>query len=238
MTEIFSDTPTVRKFMFDRSFNAMGNDVDPSTGKELAKPIYTQEQFDESKKTAHNAGYEAGLKATQDDLHANHNKIVKQLSKSISELIAYNEDKQKEQKAEMAEIAIAITRKILPDYSAKQGVSEVKEIVERVIGEMSHEPRLVVRVNDSVFDEINKIVTDITQSSSYSSQVVVLADEGVGPTDCRIEWADGGIERNEQNIWSEIDQIAARLKTPHDAPDVTAKAKSEAPTNPSTDVEV
>ena len=44
----------------------------------------------------------------------------------------------------------------------------------------------------------------------FGGRLLLIADEGLGPGDCRLEWADGGIERQAQRTWVEIEQRIAR----------------------------
>jgi flagellar biosynthesis/type III secretory pathway protein FliH len=40
--------------------------------------------------------------------------------------------------------------------------------------------------------------------------VVVMADAGVGPADCRLEWNNGGAERDVETLFQRIQDIVAR----------------------------
>jgi flagellar assembly protein FliH len=71
---------------------------------------------------------------------------------------------------------------------------------------MAREPRLVVRVNEAQFDTVNERVQAIATDRAYAGKVIVLADAEVVPGDCRVEWADGGIERNTEATWRAVEQ--------------------------------
>jgi flagellar assembly protein FliH len=71
---------------------------------------------------------------------------------------------------------------------------------------MAREPRLVVRVHEDQFDAVNERVQEIATQRAYAGKVIVLADPDTVPGDCRVEWADGGIERNTAAVWSAVEQ--------------------------------
>ena len=44
----------------------------------------------------------------------------------------------------------------------------------------------------------------------FEGRLVVTPDEAMAPGDCRIEWADGGVNRDEAATLSAIDELVAR----------------------------
>ena len=61
--------------------------------------------------------------------------------------------------------------------------------------------------------------------------MVLLSDDGLGISDCRIEWADGGAERNVERIWKDVEELVSRaLHEPHDSHQAAA-APAAAPVN-------
>jgi flagellar assembly protein FliH len=60
----------------------------------------------------------------------------------------------------------------------------------------------------------------IAQSHGFAGKFVLLVDESLGPADGRLEWADGGAERNLARIARELDAALARaLSNPISAPE-------------------
>jgi flagellar assembly protein FliH len=74
---------------------------------------------------------------------------------------------------------------------------------------MVHEPRLVVRVNEAQFDVLNDKISALAGQKAYAGKVVVLADAEIAAGDCRIEWADGGMERNTATMMQKIEKAVA-----------------------------
>ena len=50
----------------------------------------------------------------------------------------------------------------------------------------------------------------IAQGHGFAGKFVLLVDESIGPADGRLEWADGGAERNTAHIARAIDAALAR----------------------------
>jgi len=53
-----------------------------------------------------------------------------------------------------------------------------------------------VRVNDALYATAKEKLEDIVRARSFEGRLVVLAEPDIALGDCRIEWADGGINRD------------------------------------------
>lgn len=193
----------IRKFMFDQSFDAGAVQRPPERKPVTLKP----EEYDALKKEAYESGYAAGRQAGADDHARKLLATMDRVTVKLDEAIALVESAHKQQEGDVQSLAMAIVRKILPEYAAKHGMGEIEAVLSRTLAEMIHEPRMVVRAHESQFDEINARIHAITTQKAYAGKIIVLADADVRPNDCRIEWADGGIERNTESTMKDIESI-------------------------------
>lgn len=201
-----------RKFMFDRSFDGGGGHVHAPERKPVTlKP----EQVDAMKKEAYEEGLAAGQKAAIDAQADQMAQIVARLDQRMQHLMENSEAAHKKQESAVGNVVLAIARKLLPDFVAKNGLQEIQALLGAIITEMVHEPRLVVRTNKSQFDVVNTRVTELSTQKAYAGKIVVLADPEIAVGDCRIEWADGGVERDMQATWKNVEQtLAPEAMTP------------------------
>ena len=101
-------------------------------------------------------------------------------------------------------------RKLFPEWVRQHGETEIRALLHACLTELHDEPRLVVRAADPLLDPINESLAAARGKAGFEGKVVLLADDGVAPGDVRIEWADGGAERDSERLWREIDGIIAR----------------------------
>ena len=95
-----------------------------------------------------------------------------------------------------------------------------------VITDLIDEPRMVIRVADADLDALSEQIDTIATRRGFAGKVVLLAEPSVASGDCRIEWADGGVERDSARLWHDIDLAVARLLGDgHDRPDVSGTAR-------------
>jgi flagellar assembly protein FliH len=47
-------------------------------------------------------------------------------------------------------------------------------------------------------------------AAGFDGKLVLLGDDEMALTDCRVDWPDGGTERNLDRLWRDIDDAIAR----------------------------
>ena len=193
----------VRKFMFDRSFDdAAIVHRAPERKPVLMKP----EQIDALKKESYDAGFAAGKAAGLDEQTAQQTDVLKSIDQNTAALIKNINTIAQEQAEQTRSLALAIAKKILPTFMSQNGLQEIEALVTETIREMAREPRMVVRVHESEFDALNEKIQAIATQRAFPGKIVILADAEIASGDCRIEWADGGVERNTPATMKSIEQ--------------------------------
>jgi flagellar assembly protein FliH len=71
-------------------------------------------------------------------------------------------------------------------------------------------PHVVVRVGPAIYEIAKDKLEAIAQARGFEGRLVVMAEDGLTAGDCRIEWADGGVARDEAATLAVIDDAVAR----------------------------
>lgn len=106
--------------------------------------------------------------------------------------------------------ALAVARRLLPAFAEREGLGELEALFAEHLGHLIEEPRLIVRVHDSVLEEVREHIAGMAEAAGYEGRLQVAADPAIAPGDCRIEWAEGGVERNQTRFWQDVDAAVAR----------------------------
>jgi flagellar assembly protein FliH len=121
--------------------------------------------------------------------------------------------------AEAVEVAVAVARKLSPALIGREPF-EATECFRHLVAA----PHVVVRVNDALYATAREKLEEIARGGGFEGRLVVLAEPEIAPGDCRIEWADGGINRNRAASEAVIAEAVARYvtarrmaATPHDS---------------------
>ena len=129
-------------------------------------------------------------------------------------------------------LATATLKKLFPRFEPQGALQEIEAILEESLVQLRQEPRIVVRLHDDLLDPVKGRLDSLTHSQGFEGKVVLLADAEMGPSDVRIEFADGGIERCARQLWGEIE---TRLKEAQSRLEVAAAAPATPPSPPAQD---
>lgn len=201
--------------MFNRSFDSLT--VEAEAAKAPPPPTFSESELQVARAEAEAQGFAAGQKAAAEQQQAQILALLTRLTAAIEGLVQNAATLHSTQQTDISDIALTIARKLLPDFVAEQALGHISALLGQVCQAMAQEPRLVVRVPDALLDPLQQQLTTITQTNAYAGKVVLLADAELTAADCKIEWADGGIEFSSAALWQKIDEAVRQAKA-HDAP--------------------
>jgi len=199
-----------RRYLFDLTFDG---EIGLNGKKKEAEPTFSKEELEEVKNTAYNKGVFDGKKEVTDKQNKHIESLLENINEKIIETTNKNTDFWKHQIKQMQRIALTIAKKILPAYAKKHGLHEIETVINKVMNEMGSEPRLVFRIPKIQFDAAKTIIDKIAKESAYEGKLIILEDNELEISECRIEWADGGIERDLKKLWEDIDKVMAETQT-------------------------
>jgi flagellar assembly protein FliH len=111
---------------------------------------------------------------------------------------------------EAVEVAVAVARKLAPALIEREPFAEISALASNCFREIIASPHIAVRVNDSLYAAAREKLDDIARRHGFEGRLVVLGEPSVGAGDCRIEWADGGVNRDITAADAAIGEAVAR----------------------------
>ena len=111
---------------------------------------------------------------------------------------------------ESIELAVAIARKLAPELMLREPFAEIAALVTECFRQLIAAPHVVVRVNDALHEIARERLTEIARTRGFEGRLVVVAETEIAPGDCKIEWADGGVIRDQARIDDAIATAIAR----------------------------
>lgn len=163
----------------------------------------------------HAAGLEEGTAAGRAEVAATVEALGAQaldrIAHGVASLIAERDASNAARRDQPVHIALAIVRKLLPELARRSGVAEIEAMVRACVTELIDEPRLVVRVADDSLDIVRERLEATITSRGFGAKLMIVGDPALAAGDCRIEWAEGGAERDTARLLADVEQCAARL---------------------------
>ncbi|SMF67641.1 flagellar assembly protein FliH [Tistlia consotensis] len=205
----------VRKFLFDTSFDpevhrAEKRRAEPEPAAP-PPPSFSEEELQAAREAARLEGYQLGREEALDEARGTAEAAGAQAMALFAERMRQSlqqlDGRRDAALVEVLESAMTVLGKLFPALSERHGLGEIEALVRSCLERLHEEPRVVVRAPDALLDELRGRMDGLKLEAAYEGRVVLLADDDLGPGDARIEWADGGGERNGRRLWAEIEEI-------------------------------
>ena len=151
------------------------------------------------------AGKSEGLQEAKASIEASLNQLLEGAGKLLADLVRAEGDRETSTYKMATQIALNVTRKVLPGLAAKNNLEEIETTIAHAIETRHDEPRMVIRVHQSVLDPLRERIDAVASQHGFTGQLILMDDENLQPTDCRIEWAEGGTEKFFDMLYNQIE---------------------------------
>jgi flagellar assembly protein FliH len=195
-----------QKFLFDRSFDH----VEGPRGISRKPAPVTKADVEAARAEGLAEGRRVALAEAVCSSEERTASALSTLAAGIKDILASREHDTASLRRHTLEALRAVLRKVVPALCRKEPLAEIEALVVDCLHEAFEEPRVVLRVADSLFPILSERVEKLAASAGFAGKVVLLADETLGPGDARIEWAEGGAERDGTRLLEDIDAALAR----------------------------
>lgn len=196
------------KFLFDNQFDvdADGN-LKPD---EAPAPLYTEEDLAAARGEAQQIGFAAGKQEASGEIENLAANTLQGIAAAVGDLGAQHEQAVLALKQEAAQMAMVIAGKLAPALLQRQPLDEIKGLIMECLELVPDEPRIVVRVQDSLLEMLSEDVDQLAVRCGFPGSVVLLGEPSFAGADCRVEWADGGAERNVEALFRKVETAVSR----------------------------
>ncbi|HEY8594581.1 MAG TPA: FliH/SctL family protein [Devosiaceae bacterium] len=118
-------------------------------------------------------------------------------------------------RAEAAQLAVEVGRKLAGRLVERQPIAEIEALVEESLASLNRVPHVVIQCAPDLADAVRETAETAMKTSGYAGRLVVMGDPDIAPGDARIEWADGGLVRDTAQIDSEISRALSDYLASH-----------------------
>jgi flagellar assembly protein FliH len=111
---------------------------------------------------------------------------------------------------EAVDVAVAVAKKLAAALIEREPFAEIAALATDCFRHLVTAPHVVVRVSEAQQEDVAKPLEELVRARGLSAHLVVLAEPGIQVGDCRIEWADGGVNRDRHAVEQMIDEAVQR----------------------------
>jgi flagellar assembly protein FliH len=210
----------MQKYLFDTDFAApkvnvveMGADemVEPEEIVEAEPeppppPTFSEEELGLARDQAFEAGRQQGLQEAAASLQqmlgmamatcAHHLQSLNQAQTAANEALG----------KDAVAIGLATVRKLHPAFAKSHGLAEIEAALTDAMGNLDRVARITIKVHPDLVEAVKEKAEVLASDTGFDGKVVVTADSHLAPGDCRVEWGEGGVERDAARTWADIDK--------------------------------
>jgi flagellar assembly protein FliH len=155
-------------------------------------------------------GYEQGAAEARAEAEKRSLAMIERIATAMNALDRQLATVEAKLETEAVEVAVAVAKKLAPELLAQEPFAEIAALAIGCFRNLVKCPHVVVRVNDALHETAREKLDEIVRRCSPDTKLVLLAEPEIAPGDCRIEWADGGIDRDSAAVAAAIDEAVAR----------------------------
>jgi flagellar assembly protein FliH len=104
-------------------------------------------------------------------------------------------------------IALSAAKKLARRLLAQEPHGEIEALFRTCLAPMFDASHLVVRMNEAHVDAIREKLKAVAAAQGFEGRLVFMGEEGFAPGDARIDWADGGLARSQDELETLIDTL-------------------------------
>jgi len=198
------------KYLFDEDF---------ASGE---KPTITMVEHERRRADAESQAYRSGFDAGQEQAKQEAAQRIAETLAVISDGLARLDGAltsiETRLETEAVEVAVAVAAKLAPALIAREPFAEISALATECFHHLVAAPHVAVRVGPATYEIAKEKIEAIARAGGFEGRLVVTYDETLGPGDCRIEWADGGITRDQTATASAVDEMVSRYISARSAP--------------------
>ena len=194
------------KFMFDEDFAGGGE-------KPTITLVEHERRSKDAESIAHRAGFEAGQAQARTEAAERIAKTLLQIADSMERINQALTGIETKLEIEAVQVAVAVAAKLAPELIAHEPFTEISALATECFRQLVTTPQIAVHIGADIFESAQDKLEDIARARGYDGRLVVQPDDKMAPGDCRIEWTDGGVNRDRAATLSAIDDVVGRYVT-------------------------
>lgn len=205
----------LKKFLFDRDFDAPSEEPEESAILEDApaappEPTFTAADLQAAREQGVREGHEQALREAQASLQRMSTLALAGIAAGMRDGIEAFKASLDQRHRDTVALTVAALRKLHPQLSRQGAAEEIAAVLGECMAQLDGAPRVTLRVNPGLVEVIQQNVEETAARAEFQGKLNVAGDARLPVGNCRVEWDDGGAERDEGRMWAEIDAALVR----------------------------
>ena len=171
------------------------------------EPSYSKEELDAAVKMAEEKAYEQGRTEAIGEEDKKRDLLLEDISRQLTDIFAGLDKKATEVENSALQFAIELVRKILPTLEKERAEVEVKNFMAQNFANFAGQETLSFAFNPATVTLVADSIGKLAEQNDFEGKIAVHKGDTLGPSDCRIEWKNGGVERNVSETLNKVKEL-------------------------------
>ena len=194
--------------------NDVNEDSDINVKQEIVteeeKYRYNQDDLDAAVVAAEAKGYEKGVADTENEMQSKQQLILENIETRLSELIQDQGEMLEQNETAAMQVAIEAICKILPTIEKDVAKKEVEAFLSNNFSKFRQESILSFSFHPDMVAEIAPKLSKLAEKNDFEGKISVHKDINLSISECRVEWKNGGVERNISENINKIEELISK----------------------------
>lgn len=190
------------KYLFDEDF--------ASGEKPTITVVEAERRREDAESQAYRKGFAAGHAQAQGEVNQRIAAALAVITDGLDRLNRALGGIETRLETEAVEVAVAVAAKLAPELIAREPFAEISALATECFRHLVTTPHIAVRIGAEIYETARVQLEDIARSRGFEGRLMILSDADLAPGDCRIEWADGGVTRDEATTLAAISDVVGR----------------------------
>ncbi len=220
----------VRRFEFDVSFDAPGKawprahatpeppppppepepEPEPEPPPPPPEPTFSQAELDAAYVRGEAEGRETGEFAAMERIERRLADTIERLGHVLQDSVEAQRKARVGIERQAAELSMLALRKLFPVLLQRVEGQELEAVFGEVFDQAIEEPRIVVRAAPGMIEALEERLRILAARSGFEGKLSLIGDPRLAETDCRVEWSEGGVERDPLRSLKAIEAAVAK----------------------------
>lgn len=186
------------KFTFNRDFDG------GSAGKLKEELEKARAEGEAAAAHAMEQGRQQGQNDALASIEQHTQQALGRVAEGIGALFESRAQLENELARQSAVLAHIIATHLAGSLMEEHPLHEIEALVSSVLADTREEPRVLMRVHADVLDPLKDRIDTLSATAGFNGEIVIVPDEALGPQDVRIEWPNGGTDRDLSRLQASV----------------------------------
>jgi flagellar assembly protein FliH len=164
-------------------------------------PTAQEIEHDQIRTAAYEEGYAAGLTAIEHQC----DELLQNILHQVQTIEGRHNEQLEMMQKQAASLAHSIIKKLAPALVENTPLDEIELLVQQCLKNNPLEPRIMIYLNEALIEQMTARIEKIQEQSGFEGKIKLISENTPLMSDCRVEWDDGGAERDFEGLMATID---------------------------------